>query len=230
MGVRIFVVVAAAAAVVGAAAGTGCAVATALRCLRLPTVAASLALFFAPKGRPLLRFVGDGCCVAGVVATEEAAVALVVVVAALVVVAADVPLKHTTSLTGTCSGSDMLTSGSVFTLCAGSPGITVRGPGDALIASGTPATLRRLSLHPLSTAPEADVAPDGPGTPTLEGRLHSALSELRRRFVRSSQGGDPPCGPAPPYGRSNSLTLGGGPAIGLLLVPKSPSLTPFTTG
>lgn len=198
MGVRTFVVVAAATTeVVGVAATAGCVAGAALRCLRLTTVPESLALFFAPKGRPLLRFVGDCCCG---VAAEEVEVALddaVAAAAAAVVIV--VPLTLTEPLTGTRSGSDALTSGSVFTLWAGdcSLCITVRGTGDVFIPSGTPATLRRLSLHPPSTAPKADVTPDGPWPPTLEGRLHGVLSKLRRRFIGSSLGGDPPLCPAP---------------------------------
>lgn len=196
VGVRTFVVVAAVTiTAVGVAATTECATGPPLRCLRFTTAPESLALFFAPKGRPLLRFVGDCCCR---VVAEAAEVALAIAVAATAAVVVAVPLTLPAPLTDTRSGSDTLTSGSVFTLCAGdcSVGIAVRGTGDAFIPSGTPATLRRLSLPPPSMAPEPDGTADGPGPPTLEGRLHSVLSKLRRRFIGSSLGGDPPLGPA----------------------------------
>lgn len=207
----------------GVAAGAGCA--GALRRFRLTAAAESLALFLAPKGRPLLRFTGNGCSgadFAAVVATAATAAA------AAAAGGAEVLALSTTSQVGTeRSGSEVVTSGSVFTLCVasdGSLGATVSGTG-VFEPSGTPATLRRLSLHPLSTELEADITPDDPADPTLDGRPHSALSELRRRLAGSSQGGDP-CGPA--YGRSKSLHLCGAPSG--LLVPKSPSLTPFTVG
>lgn len=199
----------------GVAAGTGCA--ATLRCFRLAVAAESLALFLVPKGRPLLRFTGNGFSAGATVLTTAA-----------VAVGAEVLALSDTSQGGTeRSGSEVVTSGSVFTLCVTSDcslGVTVSGT-DVFEPSGTPATLRRLSLHPLSTVLKVDVAPDDPADPALDGRPHSALSELRRRLAGSSQGGDP-CGPA--YGRSKSLHLCGVPSG--LLIPKSPSLTPFTVG
>lgn len=197
----------------GAAAGVLTAAAPLLR-FRFPAGAdGSFTLFLAPKGRPRFFFGGD---TTGDV--EGAAEELVFA-------------ELAASLADTGSGSELGGSGSVFTRFAGGGSLGARGPG-ALEPSGMTATLRRLSLHTLSAAPGGDVTLAGPPAgPTLEGRPHSALSELRRRFIGSSHGGAAACC-CPAYGRSKSLLLDGAPSGGGggAPVPKSPSLTPFTMG
>lgn len=210
VGARAFATAPAAATTCIAAAGGVATAATLLR-FRFPAVVAeSFALFLAPKGRPRFFFGGDNSGDAPGAAEEL------------------VFAELAASLADAGSGSEPDGTGSVFTRCPGGGSLGARGP-TALEPSGTTATLRRLSLHAPSAAPAGDVTLAGPAGPTLDGRPHSALSELRRRFMGSSHGGVAAC--CPTYGRSKSPLLGGTPSGGGgAPVPKSPSLTPFTMG